>query len=145
MMKHSPALIVRRLLIDEDAVASSVASDASWPCFVSQLPDEPDNAIALFDLDALNSIRLMNGTFVSLPSIQVRLRSRSHEEGWSKMLNICTVLGESIVVEVELDTSSYLLNNFVRRSGIFNLGREDEGKRRYFFTASFMVPITETT
>lgn len=141
-LSHSPADILRWALIGL-GVGSSPATNSSWPMFVSNEPDMPDNCITLFDTVGRSNGRLMvTGELVDMLGVQVRVRADSHTTGYARSAAIRKVMAEDAYLKrVTIGAVTYLLGSVNNISQIMVLGKDEKTNRRSLFTINAVVAV----
>lgn len=135
----STADIIRNLLVLLDLGEND---GNNWPIFVGFLPNDPDNAICIYDTAGRLDGRIMrSGEQIVHPGIQVRVRASNYLDAQGKVTTIARVLDAQYQVTITLGTESYLVQNISRSSDIFSLGVEDSDRRRHSFTVNATVTI----
>lgn len=116
--------------------------EGDWPIYVGMLPDEPDEAIAIFDTAGTLDGRLMaTGETIEHPGIQVRVRGFNYAPTKAKIDAIAVAISSQSGSQVELDGDTYVLKNISRRGSVNNLGIGDDDKSRYHFTLNAITTI----
>lgn len=141
----SPAEIIRKLLLD----LGHGLVDGNWSTFVGYLPDQPANAICVYDTTGRKDGRFMaTGEQLMHSGIQVMVRGKTYPDVWSKMNTIAEALDAQINTIVEFDTAenNYKIQNISRTGTPHSLGLVEEGSRRYHvFTINAITTLFETT
>lgn len=145
-LEHSPAQIIRQLLID-----LSLATDggASWPAFYSREPGAPDNCITVYATQGIVHGRSMiDGRIVEKRGIQIRIRSQVENVGWVKADAIRTELAESVYQRTVHITSGathtdYLVHSLDRIGEILSIGTESPTSSRNLFTLNAVTHIRQ--
>ena len=158
-LNDSPAVIVARLLQDLGLAAVpayAVAQDGSvtysgqpWPSFSTSEPDFPDECVTVYDQQGIDSGRFQySGKLQSFYGIQVRVRSLTHDSGWSKADAIRKAMAESVYERtVTLGSNVYVVGNFNNLKQVLSLGKDAPDTKRSLFTVNAtalinMIPIT---
>ena len=142
MSVHSPAMIVRQLLLSLGLGATS----STWTVFVAALPESPDEAICVYDVAGRPVGRLMvDGTRIIHPGITVRVRGREYPATWNKANDIALAFDSVWRTVVAMSaTESYLVLNISRAGSILPLGVEEEGgRRRHDLTVNAMLTLEQ--
>ncbi len=127
----SPASVVRKLLIDAALVPNSTV--AQWSPFVSQLPDDPDTALALYDTAPVLQGRIMRtGEQIEKYGVQLRFRSSIYNVVFSKAEAVRDFMDAVMPVVVVAITpeDQWTIQNISRTSGILTTGIEVDGDRK---------------
>lgn len=135
-MSHSPGDIIRHLLIANGLGVLPIAGQEQtliWPIFASIEPPIPDNCVTVFTTDGSNDGRIMQGPMQGHAGFQVRVRSRSEQEGWNKASDIQDFLQTVVRVRITIDTDDYCIHSCNRIGDVVPLGLEvGVSKRRLF-------------
>jgi hypothetical protein len=145
-LNHSPADIVSRLLIELGlGNTPNVLDPASivWPVHVSQEPDRPDNVITVQDTAGRDRGRTFDGERQELPGIQVRVRSKTHTVGWSKVDGIKTALDEVFREGVSIGSYRYLIWSIRRTGPPLRLGKQKPENELDLFTVNALVNLEQ--
>lgn len=145
---HTPATVLGQFIVTGGF--GSWPPGTSWPVTINALPaDEQDNRIALFDYP--------NGTFgrnlrtketYIYPAVQLRTRSKSHDDAYTKLLNIWNRLQEIVPAEQEevvltSPTFTAYLQSVQMRSPISPLPGVEEKNKRWNFVLSVQLTFGE--
>ena len=135
-LNHTPARILQQLLIDK-YVVTDPDNDLAWPCFHSQMPDDPDDAVAVYNTEGRVQGRTHYDKITTVKyGIQVAVRTNNHEAGYLKMEYIKHELEEVERRSVTIDDSTYKVQAVHLTSPILDLGKEQESSRhRYTLNA----------
>src|SRR5262245_28835704 len=147
LLVHSPAEVVRQLLIDSGLGGEP---GGEWPVFATNGPDLPDNAITVYDTAGTDDGRSMDGERWERGGIQVRVRSTTHTVGHPKSKAIALMMDQLSQQVVHVDTNAYKIWTIVRTSDVLPLGKEVAGagmpgdiSRRNLFTVNALVNLRE--
>ncbi len=136
---NSPAELIRWSIVD-DGLGSNPGDGSAWPVFVGHMPDEPDNAICVYDTAGTPDGRVQRGgETIEHPGWQVRVRSVDHPTGWPKITNIRNHLDSVNRQGVVIDTYSYTIQAVTLTGGIQSLGQEPDGTRRNNYTINGII------
>lgn len=141
----SPADVIAQFLIDENLASSDIA--AEWYVYVSFLPQEPNDALCIYDTSGKMDGRIMRtGEQIVHPGIQVMVRHANYVTAWNKADALARAFDAVRKTSVALDSeNNYILHNVSRTGDIMHVGAELEGdRRRHLFTVNAIVTI-ETT
>lgn len=142
MLANSPAEVIRGFLVLSEAGNNHDA--AEWPVFVGHLPEDPDNAICVYDTTGINDGRIMaDGEVVAKYGWQVRVRGTAHDIAWGRITAIADALDGAARAAVAVGSNNYTLHSTTRGGSAVSLGQEAEGKRRCGFTLNGTATITE--
>lgn len=143
-LEDSPASVLATYIVGLGHMTTP-SSGSTWPLYVSSLPDGDnvaDDAGAVYDTTPLKDGRLMMGPIVQHYGVQLTIRSRDYDDGWDKVNDIAAALDSVVDVTVTRDSVDYLIEN-VSRAGVNPLGTEPGTKRRYLFTANFLLTMRQ--
>lgn len=145
-LTHSPADVVRQLLIDLGH-GTIPSGGGSWPVFVSQEPNSPDSVITVYDTTERQDGRTMvDGERQEHEGIQVRIRDPDHAGGYTKAHAIAIALDTfASPTSVTIGSSVYQLWAATRVSGPIALGKETPNSKRNLFTINATVTLRQTT
>lgn len=140
---HSPAAILRQLLIDLTQGTTPSDND-SWPMHYSSEPDTPDNAITVYDTAGTPDGRTMiDGRVHEHSGAQVRVRAQSESVGFTKAQAIATAMAEDVsYAGVIVESTSYKVDAISRISGPLSLGKEP-GSKRNIFTINVTMAVKQ--
>lgn len=142
MIAASPAQLVLNYLLSVGMVSDT--STANWFCTIGGIPTEPDNCVNITDYGSVLDGRYTNtGEHVEHPLIQIWVRSKTYQTGYTKITDIknaLSVLKNEVIIMSE--DKNDIINAFSLTSGIIFLGRE-EYKNRYNFTINGSLSISE--
>lgn len=110
-------------------VAGAFGGATGWPAYVGREPLDPINVITCYDTGG------PAGPLVDLrtPTVQVRVRSSSYDDGWQKINEASAALMEPF--EVATQDATILAWGITSEPGF--IGRDD--KDRALFTANFQL------
>jgi hypothetical protein len=142
---HSPAQVLRAaLIIRGQGELISVDPNTPWPIFVGHLPDEPDNAVCVYDTAGVRDGRIhVTGETIGHPGWQIRVRGGGYDVGYDKMKNVVDSLDTLRQISVVIDSDTYIIAATTRTSGPLSLGQEPDGSRRAGFTVNGTITFTE--
>lgn len=141
LLLHSPADIIRRLLIAEGYGVDPPSTP--WPIYVAVEPSLPDNVITIQDYGAarMQGRRMHDGRQLMMHSIQVRVRGKDHPTGYPKANAIAVALDEVIYWDsVTIGAQSYCVDTVSRLSDVMAMGRE-ETTTRHIFLINALVEV----
>ena len=141
ILNHSPADIIRYLLIQMGAGVNPTVSTSNWPIYVSSEPNLPDNCITIFDtLGEISNKNHLNGKVIEHNGFQIRVRAENHPTGYVKANSIAQLIDTELYREsVTIDSSDYCIHSVKRVSDIIPLGTDSPTSKRYLFTINFLV------
>ncbi len=142
MLYHSPADIVRKLLVDIGQGTDAQLGGA-WPVFATGEPDMPDSAITVYDTSGIDFGTLQpSGELAEIFGVQIRIRAAAQSPGYAKAAAIASAIDTQVYDNaVTIGTRTYRVQAFKRTSGVLGLGKEPGNKRR-LFTVNALVNIT---
>jgi len=145
-LTHSPADIVRHLLVDQ-SLGTLPSASGSWPIAAFEELSTPDDTITLYDTDPRMLGRVQpTGRQIEHHGFQVRIRSTSKPSGFTKARAIAIAMDEDISLdEVTISGSVYLVHSIGRVSGVLYLGKEKPNSHRSLFTINATVVLRQTT
>lgn len=141
-LAHSPADILRQLLVDLDLGSYPANPPDAWPVYVASEPDRPDECVTVYDTAGRPQGRLqVSGEKPELHGVQVRVRSARPPEGWAKARTIAVALDESVYAETVTMTggSSYCVHSVTRTTDVVPLGKESPQSKRSIFVLNALV------
>jgi hypothetical protein len=140
-LEHSPADIIRQLLLDLSIGVSN--QNSQWSVFISGEPDLPDEVITVYDTLGIELGRSMvTGDVYQTPGIQIRVRSRDHKTGWLKCDSIRHRLSKEVNwATVTIGGKQYRVHAAVRMGGVLSIGTDSPNTKRRVFTLNFQVSI----
>ena len=140
-LQHSPCYIVDSYLIAEEIV-SLPSSSGSWPLHKSSMPDDIDNACAIYDTTPLVDTRISKSYPNTHYGLQIKVRASDYETGKAKADAIFALLETVQNSSVEFDDYEYEIRTARPATGVIALGQEYQStKRRYLFTINFISTI----
>lgn len=138
----SPAEILYELLLDN----GKLSEDSNRVGFIGYLPDDPDEALTIFDTLGMQDGRIMEtGERIDHPGLQITIRSPDYSSAANWAKDVALFLDGVKRISIVMDSSeAYCLQN-VKRTGTINyLGVETEGtKRRHIFTLNMVVTLSQ--
>lgn len=157
-MKHSPAEVMRQLLITH-VLGTPALKQQAWPAFVGSLPDKPPNAVALYDTQARMDGRIMRtGERITHPGFMVTIRAIDYQTGWRRATAIADLLDQVCNEQVEIEdntceggpvTYTYVVASITRKTAVVPIGSDaraegEEAKGRDLFTIDARVTLSQT-
>lgn len=131
-------------LIDAYLLTELVGVEPFWSSFVSKLPDEPDDAFALYDSRGRSDGRYLNeGDTLEHPGVQLRVRSLSYSRGYEKIKALASILDAVKRVAIYDGTTLFQLNSITRTTELLSLGA-DKSEHRRQFTTNYICAIGDT-
>ena len=126
----APAVLLRDSLISA-GLGVLPSAGGSWPVYVSNLPDDPRQALCVYDTTSATDGRYQTtGEVVTHPGFQIRIRAASYADGWAKAAAVCNHL-DSVQNE---SVSGYTLLAVTRQGEPLSLGVEpdSQGNQRFY-------------
>lgn len=150
-LSHSPADIVRQLLVDLGFGTLPSASD-TWPIYVYREPASPDDCVTLYDTEGSNGPREMTGGYrLERHGFQIRIRCDDSRQGWEKAHELAIALDQSIDFNsvtlsdrVGTGTTDYTVYSVVRTGDVLSIGKAPESKRS-IYTINATVALRQTS
>lgn len=151
-LSHSPAEVIRQLLIDL-GVGTVPSALGNWPIHVAREPDKPDSAITVYNTTGRDHGRTMNdGERQEHLGIQVRVRDMNHDDGFEKAQAVAMVLDQTVRLNtvtvsdrVGTGSATYTVYSVSRTTGVIIVGEERPDSRRNIFTINAVVSLRQTT
>lgn len=142
-LAHSPAEIVRQLLVDL-SLGTNRADNSDWPVFDSSEPDSPDNCITVYDTVGTSQGRIMfDGFQEGYDGVQIRIRSTTHDVGWAKADAIKLALDALYQRMVAVSTSRYEIHSINRVSApsVEVRGKDTPSTKRSLFFINCLLHV----
>jgi len=144
VLQHTPAHIFQRLLIQNGFGSNPSDSTGNTPIYVSFLPDDVNEGIALYNTVGIGEEKDSSGEQVEHYGVQIRIRSGKEKDGWLLGHSIKKWLDSIMWKEIEIDNTIYWIMSV--RCGLVNsLGIEPETKRKFIFTINVVATIKMET
>lgn len=151
LLNHTPAMVVRKLLRNL-GYGTEPESNQAWPIYYSFLPDQPDNAIAIFDTQGRLEGRTQNdGETTIHHGIQVLVRSVGTDTTGRRKAEAIrnafdTQVGHTNVsLTDEEHTSTYGVSAINITSDVIPLPRESPTSQRREYTLNATVSLAMIT
>lgn len=141
---HTPADILRRLLIEWGVGTDPSPTLQAWPVYAFNEPPSPDNVITCYDTTGRIAGRIqLTSRRIERQGCEVRVRGSKTTDAASKVLQVVNALDLTVrmVVEVTNPTASYLVHTVTRTGSLINLGQEPGG-RRWLYTVNCLINVT---
>lgn len=134
---NSPAGQIADLLVRK-GLGMFPAANVSWPIYISSLPDDPADAISVYDTTGTEEGRLMaTGQRIEHPGIQIRVRAANYQDGWNRSRAIALFCDRLYRESVIPNDFGSLLSS-IRRNQVNDIGPEP-GKPRRLFTLNLLL------
>ncbi len=152
MLANSPADILRYSLIGT-GFCTDPTQNHDWPGYVNYLPDVPDNAVMLTDIEGRMEGRIQRtGSIIEHPGIQIIVRALDQPTGWTKIRAICDQLDTVKKQLVPIGANTFTIVAVTRKGGIIPLGMEQHYKilerqekevkrRRFMFVTNTIITV----
>ncbi len=143
-LTHSPADVVRQLLIDMDlAEASTPLSPPSWSVYVGAEPDTPDSAVTIYDTEGrIAGFTNPDGEAQEYHGIQVRVRAPDYASGSERARAIAVGFDEEVNRDnVTIGAVNYCVCSVTRTSDVISLGMDKPASRRQLFTINALANV----
>jgi hypothetical protein len=145
VLLHSPADIVRMVLIAEGQGTLPTSPPGAWPIYAHNEPTSPDNCITLYDTDGRQHGRTgPDRERQEHYGVQIRIRARDGESGFVKAHAVAVALDALIDYDsLTIDGTRYIVHSVTRTSGVISLGKEMAQSKRHLYTVNAIVSITK--
>lgn len=146
---NSPAFILASYIRSEGIGSlTDPGDDNDWPLYVSYMPDSlsvKNDCGTLYDTSGFKDGRLMSSKVIEHYGIQLRIRSRTANDGWSKAEEVSVILDTVSNDTIVIGANEYLIYNIKRMGPVISLGVEEGTKNRKLFTVNFLVTLKRIT
>lgn len=145
VLANSPAEVVGQMLQNLGAGSDpELDPQLSWPVYVAEEFDTPDDSLTVFDTAGrVLGRNMIDGSLVDAYGLQLRVRSKDHPTGWTKADAVRKALAEnSRLVRVTVDSNVYLVWCADGIGPIIALGNALKSKRK-LFTVNFTASIKQ--
>lgn len=140
-LAHSPARIIRQLLVDLGYATDS----GDWIGYYTHMPDVPDSAICVYHTEGKEGGRTVSdGERQEMYGIQIRIRTLDPEGIKAEQIKIGLdqdVYRDTVVIE----TATYLVQAITRMGNVLPLGPENPTSRRRLFTINATVSLNQVS
>lgn len=145
-LTHSPADVIRYLLIDE-GLGTLPSVSGSWPVYAANEPDTPDNCITVYHTsNTIHGREMTAGETQEHEGVQIRIRSAGHNTGYVKADTIKRALDTSVSWNtVTISGTDYLVHAVHRTTGVLSLGKDLTNSRRDLFTINAVASLRQST
>lgn len=145
MLQHPPSQILQTYLVLKGGVGTFPSQNSGtpfWPMYVSSMPAENDNAIALYDTSGPLEAKNVSGKTTNHFGIQVRVRTspENYGDGWKKVYQVARILDSIFRVPVNVEGVDYVIQSAILSSPPIPIGEEEE-RRRQLFTVNARLTI----
>lgn len=154
ILSHTPSDVIRYLLISEGAgvlPSNALALPTDWKVFVSELPEEPNDLIALSDIGGLKGGRIqVDGEVQEHYGIDLlvrgtRLQSISgYTRTFRKIMEVCMVFDQQVRnTVVTIGDSTYTVHSMTKSGLVRSQGKDNTSNQRFIFTTTYLASIVE--
>lgn len=143
---YSPAFVTRKLLVDLGLGIEPDNTTTDWQVYSDDMPDIIDPVIVVLDTTGVvNGRNMVDGEMSEYPGIQIQVRSREPQAGWSKARQIALALDQAVnFLVVAPDASARWLVHSITRSGnIIAAGKDRPESERNLFTINATISLKE--
>lgn len=143
VLQHSPADVVRSLLLELE-LGFDYADDAtSWAVFTDGEPDLPDNCITVYGTQGRDEgSEMVQGERAEHHGVQIRIRSKTHTQGYVKARDIASAMDRnSHFINLVLEDIGYLVWKVTRTTDVLPLGKDAPNSKRNLFTINAVVSV----
>lgn len=140
-LQHSPAEVIRQLIVDQGWGIDYVDDDTDWASFDSAEPNLPDNVITVYDTLGRDNGRDAFGERSEEQGFQVRIRSKTHPAGYVKSQEIAVGLDQIDHEDVTVDSTSYVVWAVMRTGNVLAIGHDAPNSKRRLFTLNGVVSL----
>ena len=147
-LQESPASILAAYIINTLADMTSPSEENDWPLYISAMPsgnNVKSDCGAIYDTTGWKDGRLMAGQVIQHYGIQLKVRSKVYQTGWTKLENIASDLDKINGVLITVDSRDYSIETVVRTGPVGFMGQEEGTRRRFLFTVNLQVTIRDVT
>lgn len=144
-LQHSPADVLRQLIVDQGWSVDYVDDDTSWAAFASGEPDLPDDCVTVYDTTGVDYGRVgVTGERQESHGFQVRVRSKTHAGAYAKVRQIAVGFDEDVyLATVNLDGVAYRVQSVKRNGDPLFIGKDGSRSKRSLFTLNGVVSLRE--
>jgi hypothetical protein len=143
VLAHTPARVLAQVLIDLGLASNpEAATPGPWPVYAGKEPDEPDDAVTIYDTAGRDQGRVNpDSARLELYGVQVRVRSAVKQDGYVQSWVIAAALDAIYWWTVVVEAESYLLRNVVRAGPPAVLGTDSPQTERWLCTTNFLLSL----
>lgn len=142
----SPAELIREYLVSQGLVQYpgdiQTPGDGTTQCYVSSMPDDPDQILSVYDIAGLKWCRTQRGKNIIDPGVKLIVRALDYRGYTNVVLPITTILGAVNENTVSLNGVDHFLHSVYRTSSIVSIG-EETGKRRQLWYINARVSMQD--
>lgn len=145
-LDHSPAKVIKEMLIDLSSGSATSLLDSDWSVYVSSIPDSPDKIVVVTDTTGKDDGRSMiDGYRMVNHGFQILIRSQTFPEGYQKANEIAIDLDGVVRRTVVIGSSVYLVHSISRVGDVIAVGTEVPASQRQLFTINARVTLDQTS
>lgn len=143
VLQHSPADLVRSLLLELELGFDYVDDDTDWAAFTDGEPDLPDNCITVYGTAGRDQgSEMIEGERAEHHGFQVRVRSKTHTQGYVKARDIASAIDRnSSLIPITLEDVGYLVWKATRTSDVLPIGKDAPNSKRNLFTINGVISV----
>jgi hypothetical protein len=146
-LTHSPARVIRQLLVDINQAINPNNSSTSWQATAHNELDTPDNVITVGNTAGiLQGDSQLTGEQYEAYGVQIRLRATDEDIGWAKAKAIVTAL-EGVnrrgVVVSDTPSVTYCVHGVIRSGGILATGYDVPASKRKLLFLNVLAQIEQ--
>lgn len=142
ILTHSPAEIIRQLLID----LSLATASEDWPVnFGGEADPPPDNVITVYNSAGILQGSLQpSGEQQDRHGFQVRVRGGKESVGYTKARAIAVALDEDVkLTAVTVSSTVYIIYSISREGNVISLGKNHPDSNLNLFTINATVALRQ--
>lgn len=145
LLTHSPADIVRWLMVALGmGIDPASGTSSNWPIFQGSESNAPDNVITTYNTTGQGQgVSLIDGEVFTHYGFQVRVRSGSDPEGYTKIASIRYQLARVLDRTVSIASSHYLIHKISNIGDPIQIGKDAPGSKRSLHTLNCTVVLTQ--
>lgn len=141
MLPASPANIIRQFLIEEGIGQSHSKKD--WVVYTASEPDDPDNAITIYNTRGTLDGRIHEtGEVVQHYGFQTKIRGKDDETASAKGREIYTAYNQLLRRLITVNSVAIRLQAITLKSPLMPMGQQVKG-RRILYVVNAIVTIDE--
>jgi hypothetical protein len=151
LLNHTPAMVVRKLLRNL-GYGTEPENNQAWPIYYSFFPDQPDNAIAIYDTTGrLEGRNHVDGETTIHHGIQVVVRSIGTDSNGRRKAEAIHHAFDSQVGHTNVSltdeehTSTYGISAINNTTDVIPLPRESPTSQRRLYTLNAVVSMAMIT
>lgn len=144
-LTHSPADIVRYLMINNLSLGTLPTTGGSWPICVGAEPDTPDEVITVYkEADVHQGRSMIDGEVFERNGFSIRVRAQTENSGWGKMDDIVAAFDKSVNrTTVSISDTDYLVHAISRTSSALHIGTQSPDTELELFTLNCTIAVRQ--